>query len=73
MSDIIKRKYKEYNDMYEALEVSPYNASYDYYAAGWAEALKTFKANILNELSKKNLVTSPDFMIMVDEAMKKSL
>lgn len=53
MSNIIKRKYKEYNDMYEALEVPPYNAAYDYYAAGWAEALKTFKANILNELSKK--------------------
>ena len=73
MSDIVKRKYKEYNDMYEALEISPYNASYDYYTAGWTEALKTFKANILNELSKKNLVTSSDFMIMIDEAMKKSL
>lgn len=73
MSDIIKRKYKEYNDMYEALEISPYNASYDYYAAGWAEALKIFKSNILSELSKKNLASSSDFINIVDEAIKKSL
>lgn len=73
MDNIIKRKYKEYNDMYEALEVPPYNAAYDYYAAGWAEALKTFKANVLNELSKKSLVTSSNFIAIVDEAIEKSL
>ena len=73
MSDIVKRKYKEYNDMYEALEISPYNAAYDYYAAGWAEALKTFKNNILSELSKKNPATSSNFIAIVDEAMGKSL
>ena len=73
MDNIVKRKYKEYNDMYEALEISPYNASYDYYEAGWAEALKTFKANILNELSKKSLAASSNFMAIVDEAMGKSL
>lgn len=73
MSDIVKRKYKEYNDMYEALEISPYNASYDYYAAGWSDALKIFKSNILSELSKKNLATSSNFMAIVDEAMGKSL
>lgn len=73
MSNIIKRKYKEYDDMYETLEISPYNAAYDYYAAGWATALKTFKANILNELSKKNPATSSNFMAIVDEAIGKSL
>lgn len=73
MSDIVKRKYKEYNDMYETLEVSPYNAAYDYYAAGWVEALKTFKNNIVSELSKKNLATSSNFMAIVDEVIGKSL
>ena len=73
MGNIVKRKYKEYNDVYEALEISPYNAAYDYYAAGWAEALKTFKNNILSELSKKNLTASSNFMAIVDEAMGKSL
>lgn len=73
MSNIIKRKYKEYNDMYEALEVPPYNAAYDYYAAGWVEALKIFKNNILSEFSKKNLAMSSNFIAIVDEAMGKSL
>lgn len=39
-SEKIDEGYKKFDDMYERLEVSPYNAAYDYYKAGYEQCIK---------------------------------
>ena len=35
MVEVIKSEYNKFNNMYEELEVQPYNSAYDYFEAGW--------------------------------------
>lgn len=47
--NIILDNFKKFDDEYERLEVSPYNAAYDYYASGWNDSLITLSNRIANE------------------------
>lgn len=49
MEEIIKQRYKEFDKQYEDNEVTPYNAAFDYFRAGYISA---FDDDILRVLSQ---------------------
>lgn len=48
---IKEEEYKNYDEMYEELEVSPYNAAQNYFNGGWNAVLKKFGERFSNELT----------------------
>lgn len=48
---IKEEEYKNYDKMYEELEVSPYNAAQNYFNGGWDAVLKKFGEWFSNELT----------------------
>jgi len=71
MSNIIKEHYEKYDELYEKLEVSPYNAAYNYYSSGWTDGIRVFESKIVNLIKQHNI--NCDISDILAKALKESL
>ena len=60
MEDLIKKRYNEFNKQYEDNEISPYNAAYDYFRAGYMAAFDNDTLKVLSQIIWEKYIVDRD-------------
>ena len=60
MEEIIKQRYKEFDEQYENNEIPPYNAAFDYFRAGYIAAFDNDVLKVLSQIIWENYITNRD-------------